>query len=78
MSAASAPLANSAMMSTLTVHCHLEDEKVREMTCYSPSYAKARKMKSLRLHTHSFHNASLRGLPFFSSSVFSLNLCMTD
>jgi len=24
-----APLANSAMMSTLTVHCHWEDETVR-------------------------------------------------
>ena len=46
------PLANSAMMSSLTVHCKWEDETVRERTGHLPSYAKAKKMKSLTLHTH--------------------------
>src|SRR6218665_2401911 len=47
----SAPIANSAMMSTLNVHCHREDETVRERTGHSPSHAKAKKMKSFLLHT---------------------------
>jgi len=45
------PLANSAMMSTLTVHCQWEDETVRDRTGQLLSYAKAKKMKSLTLHT---------------------------
>src|SRR6218665_489333 len=52
ISAPSAPLPNSAMMSTLTVHCQCEDKAARERTL--PSYAVAEKMKSLTL-------ASLRG-----------------
>src|SRR6218665_1535426 len=46
------PIANSAMMSTLTVHCQWEDEMVRERTGHPSSYAEATKMKSLTLHTH--------------------------
>src|SRR6218665_2480318 len=46
------PLANSAMMSPLTAHCQWEDETVRERTGQPPSYAEAKKMKSLTLHTH--------------------------
>src|SRR6218665_36552 len=46
------PLANSAMNSTLTAHCQWEVETVRERTGHQPSYAEAKKMKSLTLHTH--------------------------
>ena len=64
----SAPLANSAMMSTLTVHCQWEDEMVRERTGHPPSCAEAKKMKSLTLHTHGCPKVSLRDC---SSSYFS-------
>ena len=47
-----APIANSAMMSTLTAHCQWEDETVKERTCHLPSHAAAEKMKSLTFHTH--------------------------
>ena len=60
LSAPHAPLANSAMTSTLTVHCQWEDETVRERTGHPPSYAEAKKMKSLTLHTHGCLRASLR------------------
>ena len=46
------PLANLAVMSTLTAHCRWEDETARERTCHPPSYAVAKKMKTLKLHTH--------------------------
>src|SRR6218665_1922141 len=36
------PLANSATMSTLTVHCQWEDETERERTGHPPSYADAK------------------------------------
>ena len=42
----------SYMMSTLTVHSHWEDETVSERTGHPPSYAEAKKMKPLTLHTH--------------------------
>src|SRR5678816_4093294 len=54
------PLANSAIMSTLTVHCRWDDETVRERTGHPPSYAEAKKMKSLTLHTHGCFRASSR------------------
>jgi len=54
------PLANSAMMSTLTAHCQWEDETVREKTIHPPSYAVTKKMKSLTLHTHGYLRDSLR------------------
>src|SRR6218665_333199 len=54
------PLANSAMMNTWTTHCHWEDEMVKETTGHPPSYAEAKKIKSLTLHTHGFPKASLR------------------
>src|SRR6218665_55624 len=57
------PLGSSTMMSTLstpTVHCQLEYETVRERTGYPPSYAEAKNMKSLTLHTHGCPRASLR------------------
>jgi len=60
ISAPRAPLANSAMMSTLTAHCQWEDETVRESTGHPPSYAEAKKMKSLTLHTHGCPRDSLR------------------
>src|SRR6218665_3458804 len=53
-------IANSAMMSTLTVHCQCQDETVRERTGNPPSYAEAKKMKSLTLHTYGCLRASLR------------------
>src|SRR6218665_2278974 len=52
--APSAPLANSSMMSTQTVHCKWEDETVRERTGHPPSYTEAKKMKSLILYTLGF------------------------
>src|SRR6218665_878748 len=45
-------LANSPIMSTLTAHCQWKDETVRERTGHTPSYAVAKKMKSLTLHIH--------------------------
>ena len=51
---------NSAMMSTLTAHCQWEDETVRERTGHPPSYAVAKKMKLLTLHTHGCPRSSLR------------------
>src|SRR6218665_2700844 len=54
------PLAYSAMMSTLTIHCQWEDEMVRETTGHPLSHAKAKKLKSLILHTHGCPRASLR------------------
>src|SRR6218665_1356900 len=54
------PLTNSAMMSTLTVHCQWEHEMVRERTGHLPSYAEAEKMKSITLHIHGCPRASLR------------------
>ena len=46
------PIADSATMSTLTTHCKWEDETVRERTDHPPSYAEAKKIKSLTLHSH--------------------------
>src|SRR6218665_2759757 len=65
------PLANSAMMSKLTTHCQWEDETVRERTGHPPSYAEAKKMKSLTLHT----DGCPKGLFFFFffSTCSSLN-----
>src|SRR6218665_1934574 len=63
----SVPLANSAMMSTLNASCQWEDEMVRERTVHPPSYAEALKMKSLTLHTHGCHRASLRDCSSFPS-----------
>ena len=51
------PLANSAMMSTLTAHCQWEDDTAMERTGYPPSYAEAKKLKSIKLHTHGCHMA---------------------
>jgi len=51
ISAPPAPLASSAMMNTLTVHCQWETEPVRERTGHPPSCAEAKKMKSLTHHT---------------------------
>src|SRR6218665_611146 len=61
------PLVNSAMMSTLTVHCQWEDEKMRERAGHSPSYAEDKQMKSLTLHTHGCARASLRDCSCSSS-----------
>src|SRR6218665_1564870 len=36
------PIANSAMMSTLTIHCEWEDETLRERTGHPPSYTEAK------------------------------------
>jgi len=68
------PLANSAMMSTLIIHCQWEDEMMRERTGHPPSYAKANKMKSLALHAHDCLRAGLRDC---SSSSFSAELMLS-
>ena len=54
------PLANSAMMSTLIAHSQWEDETMRERIGHPPSYAVAKKMKSLTLLTHGCFKAGLR------------------
>src|SRR6218665_40474 len=54
-------LANSAMMSALTICCQWEDEMVRERIGHLPSYAEAKKAKSLTLHTHGCSRAILKG-----------------
>src|SRR5678815_2388966 len=41
-----------------TVHCLWEDETVMERIGHLPSYAEAKKMKSLTLHTHGLRNCS--------------------
>ena len=38
------PLANSTIMSTLTVHCRLEDETARERIGHLPSYTMVKKI----------------------------------
>src|SRR6218665_1517110 len=60
------PLANSAMMSTMTVHCQWEDETVRERTGHPPSYAKAKKMT-----LHSSYPWLPQGIPIRDSSSSS-------
>ena len=69
-------LANSAMMSTLTVNCQWEDETVRERTGHLPSYAEAKKMKSLTLHTHGCLRASSRDCSSLLLFVSSSLLCV--
>ena len=52
ISTPSAPPSHSAVISALTVHCRLfENEKVRERTGDTPSYAEAMKMKLPRVHS---------------------------
>src|SRR5688572_18414807 len=57
-------LSNSAIMSTLTVHCRWEDETTRERTGHPSSYAKAKKLKSVTLYTHGCLSGYLEGLLF--------------
>ena len=57
------------MMSTQTVHCWLEDKTARVRTGYPPSYAEAKKMKSLRLHTCGCLRASLKDTSFFQYNI---------
>ena len=52
VSAPRAPIAKSAMMSALTIHCKREDERKR--TSHLPSFAETKKMKSLTLQTHGY------------------------
>lgn len=44
------PLANSAVMSTGTLHCEWEDQAVWERSGQPPASAEAKKLKSLTLH----------------------------
>lgn len=53
-------LANGTIMSTSTIPCQWKDETARERNGQPPSYAKAKKMKLLTLHTHGCPRASLR------------------
>jgi len=53
-------LANSAVISTLTVNCQWEDETARERTGYQTSYDGAKKMKLLALYTHGCPRVCLR------------------
>jgi len=52
-------LLHLAVVSTLTIHCQWEDETARERTGHPISYAVAKKMKSLTLHTRGCPRASL-------------------
>jgi len=54
------PLANSAIMSTLTINCRWEDETTMERAGYPPSCAEAKKMKLQTLHIMAGSLASLR------------------
>jgi len=65
ISASPVPLANSAMMSTLTVHCHWKDEMVRERAGHPQSNAEAKKMKSLTPCAHGYPRASLKDFSSF-------------
>ena len=60
LSSTCAPIANSAMMSKLTAHCQWVDETVWVRTGHPPSYAEAKKIKSLTLYTQGCLRASLR------------------
>ena len=64
-----APLANSAKTSTLAGHFQLEDETVREKAGHPPSYAEAKAIKSLKLHSHGCPRDSLRGCSFSSVKI---------
>jgi len=72
----SAPLASLATMSTLTVHCQLEDETVRERTGHLPSYM-PEKMKSLKAHflklKRLLYSSATRGCKW----LFLWNRCIT-
>src|SRR6218665_1662434 len=59
-------------MSTLTVHCQWEDEMAKERTGHLPSYAEAKKMKSLTLHTHSCFRVRLMDCSSSSSPLSPL------
>ena len=74
ISALPAPVANSAMMSTLTAHFQWEDETVRERTGHPHSYAEAKKMKSLTLHSSGCPGASLRDCSSSCSNVSAVIL----
>src|SRR6218665_539440 len=50
-----------------------EDETARERTGYLPSYAEAKKMKSLTVHTRGYHRASLRDCSSSYSSMSKNN-----
>ena len=65
-------------MSTPTIHCQWEDERARERTDHQPSYAEAKKMKSLKLRIHGCLRASIRdctseviitGIAYFSGPL---------
>jgi len=60
ISAPSAPLANLAMTSTLTVRCQWGHEMARERNGHPPSYAEVKKMKSLTFHTYGCPWTSLK------------------
>ena len=76
--APSTPLTNSAIMSTLTVDCQWEDEMARERIGQSPSYAEAKKVKSLTLHTHVCHSVLAYGNCFWYSlsAMYFMNKCV--
>src|SRR6218665_3245462 len=59
-------------MSTLTVHCQWEDEMAKERTGHLPSYAEAKKMKSLTLHTHGCFRVRLMDCSSSSSPLSPL------
>jgi len=53
------------MMSTLTIHGHVgqwEHETVRVGNGHPPSFAEAKKMKSLTFHTHGWQGGAALGL----------------
>src|SRR6218665_704351 len=61
------------MISTLTVHCQWIDEMTRDRTGHPFSYAEAKKMKSLTIHTHGCPRACLRDCS--SSSSIDNRIC---
>src|SRR6218665_4161471 len=68
------PLANSIMTSTLSrPTVQWEDETARERTGCLPSYAEAKKMKSLTVHTRGYPRATLRDCSSSYSSMSKNN-----
>ena len=66
ISTSPALLANSAVMSTLSVPLQQEEKMAGEGTGHPPSYAEVKKMKLLAIYTHGCLQGYLKGLLFLS------------
>ena len=64
-------LANSTIMSTLTVRCRWEDQTARERTVQPPSYAEVKKFKAANTSPMADSQVKHKELLLFFSSSFS-------